>query len=954
MGQSASEDEEGRQSRGLLERERELAALSTFLVSVPEKGDGDILVLEGEAGIGKSSLLGVAVELAEESGFSVLRARGDELERDFPWGVTIQLFAAPVDDEPDRLLRGPARLVRPLFEMAGNQSVGAGGFPIFHGLYWLTVNLAEAGPLLLAIDDVHLADAESLELFNYLKGRLSGLPVAIVVAKRSGEPSGPPEAELLSRITAGARHLEPGPLSGEGVRRLVLTELPEADEETVRSIEESVSGNPFLCLELAASTRLGRPVGSGSLRVEGTSEVSAVRNSIMDRLVGLGPGPRSLAQAVAVLGPTTVEIAAAVGELDREGSLEAANLLIRRRIMVSHRALDFVHPVVREAVLGSVTPPRLEELHRRAATALRERGQAPERIATHLRECEPFDDGWAIDLVRDVAAADVARGAPGRAAESLSRALAAAREPGQRGSVLIELGKAEAAAGRPGGLDRFRQALATLKLEAQPAIALELGEALYAGGNFTDAVAAFDRGLDLLEDSEEPDPVLEARLIAGLDTAGLLSGVRPGRAAVAVDRICGRQPAGTGLADRILMAVAAGEHSMGLERPARQASALALSALDGSLAEDLGRAVLEPLTATLIFCGEYGPALEILDHHISISAETGQAVAFASLLAIRSNCHLCLGNLGEASSDADDVIRIAREIPGSSAMAVPIARGVMARVCVERDDPEGAREAIRLDAGKQPWFYSPLAGWFLEGLGSVELAWGDPARAEETFLKGGEALMATGGPASFSAWRSGAAMALLRQGRSSEASELAGKELGLVESLGSPRAVSVALRTLAATAGNGEKSIGLLQRAIAETERGDARLERARGRVELGAALRRDGLSRESREHLRAGMEEAREIGASALVRQASDELEASGAKRPAMRLKGEDSLTPSQRRVAVLAASGLSNRQIAAELFVTLRTVETHLTMAYRKLSITSRADLAEAMGRSQAPPQP
>lgn len=955
MGPSESEGVAVRQPAELLERERELGHLEDFLRAIRASGNDSLCVIEGEAGIGKSSLLAAASDRAREFGFIVLGARGDELESSFAWGVTIQLFGARVAADPELALRGPAGLAGPLFERAEDlEATAIGGFPVFHGLHWLTVNLAEGGPLLLAIDDSHLADAESLELVNYLEGRLVGLPVGVLLVKRSGEPAAPREAELLERITARAGLLEPEPLSGAGVRSLIRRELPEADEETCRSIESSVSGNPFLCLELAAAERQGKTAGAGELRAGPEGGLRQVRDSIMVRLVGLGNGPRALAEGVAALGPTSLEAAAEVGGLDRGEALDAASLLVRRRILKPGPKLEFVHPVVREAVLESVPAPSRRDLHRRAALALRSRGSSPERIAAQLKECEPFDDGWAVDLVREVAAADVARGAPSRAAESLAWALEAAPEPGLRGSILIELGKAEAAAGRPGGLDRFREALATLERESRPALALELGEALYAGGNFTEAVAAFERGLDLLEEAPDPEPVLQARLIAGLDTAGLLSGVRPGRAAAAVDLIYSRQPVGAGLAERILMAVAAGEHSMGLERPSSQVSALALRALDGGLAEDLGRAVLEPLTATLIFCGQYAPALEILDHHIAISAERGQAVAFASLLAIRSNCHLCLGNLGEASSDADDVIRIAGEIPGSSSMVVPIARGVMARVCVEQDDPEGARDAVRIETGKQPWLYSPLAGWFLEGLGAVELAWGDPARAAEAFLKGGEALMATGGPASFSAWRSGAAMALLRQDQTAEAAELAGKELRLVESLGSPRAVSVSLRALAATAGTGPRSIELLERAVAETEGGDARLERARGRVELGAALRRDGLSRESREHLRAGMEEAREIGASALVRQASDELEASGAKRPAMRLRGEDSLTPSQRRVAALAASGLSNRQIAAELFVTLRTVETHLTMAYRKLSISSRADLPEAMDRSQAPPQP
>ena len=173
----------------LLERESELAAIDELLA----RGGGS-LVVEGRAGIGKTSLVDVACRRARELGLEVLRARGSELEADFAFGVVLQLFdrrlAAAAADERESLLAGSAAPVRPLlFGQAVEAAASDTSFAVLHGLYWLVANLAARRPLLIAVDDAHLVDEPSLRWLAYLASRLEGLAVGLLVAQRPTEPA---------------------------------------------------------------------------------------------------------------------------------------------------------------------------------------------------------------------------------------------------------------------------------------------------------------------------------------------------------------------------------------------------------------------------------------------------------------------------------------------------------------------------------------------------------------------------------------------------------------------------------------------------------------------------------------------------------------------------------------------------------------------------------------------
>src|SRR6516165_11075547 len=233
----------------LREREREMAAIRDLL-----DGRGRMLLLEGRAGIGKTSLIEVACSRAGELGGEVLRARGSELESGFAFGVVRQLFerrmAAAGEGERAALLAGPAAAARPL--LSGEVSArpaGDSSFAVLHGLYWLVVNLAVGGPVLIAVDDAHWADEPSLRWLAYLAPRLEGLTAGMLVAMRQDEPA--QMSAPLAAVRAQAAVLRPALLSEPTVSSMVRAAVGgEAGDELCAAVYAACGGNPLYLAEL--------------------------------------------------------------------------------------------------------------------------------------------------------------------------------------------------------------------------------------------------------------------------------------------------------------------------------------------------------------------------------------------------------------------------------------------------------------------------------------------------------------------------------------------------------------------------------------------------------------------------------------------------------------------------------------------------------------------------------
>ena len=291
------------------------------------------------------------------------------------------------------------------------------------------------------------------------------------------------------------------------------------------------------------------------------------------------------------------------------------------------------------------------------------------------------------------------------------------------------------------------------------------------------------------------------------------------------------------------------------------------------------------------------------------------------------------GALAEAVADAQEALALGREAAGTEAL-LNSARAAAVMAALEQGQP--VDESV-LDGEPDTMPYMLV----LHARAEARAARGDLSGAVEAFQATGAYGRSWGAEnPSVSAWRSRAATLLAELGAYDEAAALAREELQLARAFGAPRAIGVALRVAGAV--GAQPPLPALKEAVAVLEETPARLELARALVDLGAAQRRGGQRSAAREPLARGLDLATRSGAAPLMTRAHEELLAAGARPRRIALSGRDALTPSERRVAELAASGLTNRGIAQQLFVTEKTVEAHLRGAFQKLDISSRTRLA------------
>lgn len=932
-----------------LERSRELTELDAAIAAA-FAGAGRIVVLEGAGGLGKTLLLSHAAQHAEERGMTVLRARGGELERELPFGVALQLFApylsASSASERRRVLAGAAAHAEPLLSGRAHpaEPTGPPELPLLHGLHWTAANIAERRPLLLAIDDAHSADEASLRALLYTAQRCEDLPLAIVLTARPQPASAGSDDALTALGTHPlARRLELAALSERGIAAIVRAQLPHADDAFCAACTRATGGNPFFARELLAELTAGGipPAAEHAGRVDEVGPTTIAR-ATHARLERLSAGAAPLAHALAVLGDGALpRHAATLAGLDPATATAVIDELAGADVLSTTSSLAFAHPIVRQAVYLGIPAGERAQLHFDAARLLRdEQPGGMERAAAHLLCTSPSGGSWVVECLHVGAQRALAGGAPQTAANYLVRALGESPPDRLRATLLIDLGRAEALAGQPTATARMHAAVALLEQPQDRARALaQLGQALYAAGDNPGAANAFDEGLRILGGA---DPVLEEELTAGyLGAARLDFRTREAALTRFKDLLAGSTDATTP-AQRELLAQRALEHTMLGSASAGDVIALIRRAQGGDrmLREVSSDAVAYAgAVAALLFCDALEDVEAATTAGLDDARRRGSVVGFALMSAIRGASRYLRGDIAGALGDLAGGIE---RVPIMQ-LVLPFAHGWTALAHIERSELDEAQRLVSVPAGEDDRHFT--YNWALFARGRLALAGGDPERALEDLLECGRRQIAVPAPSpAVLPWRSEAAIAAWRLGRTSFAQELADEELRLARVVDSPRTVGVALRAAGIVSG-GSDGIALLEEAVAALERSPSRLEHARALVDLGAARRHAGHMATARDALREGLDAAHHYGATALADLARAELVAAGARprRPAMR--GADALTPSELRVSELAAQGLTNREIAQALFVSTKTVEFHLRNAYLKLRIRSRRELAGAL---------
>jgi DNA-binding CsgD family transcriptional regulator len=337
-------------------------------------------------------------------------------------------------------------------------------------------------------------------------------------------------------------------------------------------------------------------------------------------------------------------------------------------------------------------------------------------------------------------------------------------------------------------------------------------------------------------------------------------------------------------------------------------------------------------------------ALAIYDDALTEAHRRGSIITFATTKTYRAQAYVLRGDLAEAEAEGREAFAAA-EAWGTTSRASVYLADILAEALMEQGKLGEAGAALKRSALGESLPKDARLLFLPNIRARLRMLNGDLAGGLKDMLDAGGQSDALGGrnPA-FMAWRSPAALALLQLGDRDEARRLAAEELELARTWGAPRALGAALRA-AGLAEGGARGLGLLEEAVEALTNSPAKLEHAKARTELGAAFRRANRRSEAREQLRRAVELATICGARPLAGRANTELRATGARPRRIALSGVESLTPSERRVAQMAAEGPTNREIAQALFITPKTVELHLSSVYRKLGIRSRARLPTAL---------
>ena len=936
----------------LLERDAELLALDHALAEAVD-GHGSVVAVEGPPGIGKSSLVNACIERAREREMFTIAVRATELERSYPYGLvrqsadSVALGRSP--EERAALFTGAARLALPILDPASSEDTDSPElmYQRLHGLYWLTANLARERPLLITIDDAQWADDPSMSAQRFLSLRIADLPMVLLVAVRTVDvgPLAVPLAEVLA--DPATISIRPAPLSPEGAGRRVEALLDSsAEPEFAAAIHHATGGNPFLLEQLVSEVRAEgiEPTEASAERVSSLGP-DTVRASVLLRLERLPSAGGPVARALAILGEHDIGIrdVATFAGVPEDAAADALAELERSGLVTGAPQVRFTHPILRAAIEDDMPAVERSRAHERAARMLADRDADAVAVAAHLLASDPGQGEWAIAALRAAARRAEALGDPAGAVRYLERAVAERPEPAELAEVLFQLGLAAAHAGDPDAAEHLERAAAAggqTRLRAlhwTAVLHLVAGRASKAADVLESALA------DVHEEDDAAKPLLETLVAAGLESATVRR--RLGDLFAVVE-----EPRGAPQTDFERFALITHAYVSVVEQAdARRANELihrALAVEEHGYYESVMRAsVGRPMTAfVLTLLERFDESRTILDRLVGAAREYGDRSAAGVFLAERAWTRYRAGNAEGAEADAAEALLIARDATRARGHA-PIAASVAVLAGMERERPFEELEAIV--AGLPP---AGDADTVVQDDLALARAWlmlaqGDARGAADLALSLDRADSWGCGSPTLLPWRSVASVALTQLGEEERGLALAREELVLAEALGTPRAVGIAQRAVALAGPPEERQAGL-EAAVAVLEKGDARLELARVTCELGAELRRSGERSAARDVLRRAHTLATECGATRLTDRARDELGRSGARLMREPASGVEGLTPSEVRVAELAAEGLTNREVAQSLFVSEKTVETHLGRVYRKLDIKSRHALPGALG--------
>jgi DNA-binding CsgD family transcriptional regulator len=911
---------------GLVGRDQELGRVLALLEAA-RGGVAGALVVEGEAGIGKTALLHAAEEAA--GGFTCLWARGVESEATLGHAALLELLI-PVRG---RLAELPAAQAQALAAALGWGPAGAPGdrFLVAAATLSLLAAAAERAPVLVLADDLHWVDRESAAALLFAARRLRRDALAFLfAARRSPRPPVPleglPVLTLAGLAPAQAAGLLPGRLAEAVAARLV----------------ERTRGNPLAISEVARRLTPAQRLGAAPLPdpLPVGDRLELVYEPL---LAGLSaPAWRAvLLCAASPEGATT----AVVSALRRDGVDAQAGLDEAEERGVLHRdrgVLRFRHPLLRAAAWRLATPAQRRSAHLALAGALP--GEAAQPLRTwHLAEAAGGPDDAVADQLVEVAEQDRTRRGFAAASAALERAALLTTDPGLAAE---RLAAAVGDAFLAGDVERTR-ALAASVLDG-PAGRAARAQVLFTLGVLEQYAGSVPKAAELLaaaaEQANGPQLVWALAELGNTrfrlgDLAGV--GEIADRLAEAADLGDPGQRALAEFARGVALTVG------GDPTAARPHLASVLELLESpSLRDDPRYLINLALAAGFLGDVDLRGLVAPAEHRLAVARERGALGVLVPGLALMATGRAWLGDYTGAFADAGEAAELGEQLGYAADAAVAVE--MLAWQSAARSLDDDARRALeRARALTDRAGTTSVHAHQAITAAFCALCRGDLAEAASLL----EARVAADGGVGSMGEPLGVAPTLVEAyvglGRAADAAALAERYAAVTPQPAPPRTAALVARCRGLTVAGDEAAVEAFEAALAAHVQAPDAFEVARTRLLYGARLRRAGRRVAARQQLRVAQDAFVAMDLAAWARRAADELAATGATARPRRPLAAEPLTSQETRVALLVARGLSNREVAAALFLSPKTVEHHLASVFRKRGFRSRTELASAFAR-------
>jgi DNA-binding CsgD family transcriptional regulator/predicted negative regulator of RcsB-dependent stress response len=902
------------------------STVTEFLAAVAEGPTG--LLLDGEAGIGKTRLWQTAIEEARRRGYRVLSARAGQAETSLAYAVVADLLE-DVDTDVTVNLPEVQRLALDRLLLRGDADGPDTDHRVAAAAVLNTLEiLCVDQPLVLAVDDVQWLDVCSREVIGLVARRLN-CPVGLLLTERIGEP-GPNHTEWLQLAHPDRlRRHRVAPLTLGGLHAMLSERLGRSfPRPTLIRIAETSGGNPLYALELARAISQQTAAGEPALP-------ASLADVVRRRIQGIDEVVRDVLLAAACVAAPTVQLVASATEKTPEEVLELLEVAEGQGLVeLEGVTVRFAHPLLARGVYSEAGPARRRHMHRRLAGVISQ----PEQKARHLALAATSQDDDTLAALDAAADAARVRGAPAAAAELLEFAMRLGGD--------TDLRRLQAAAHYFTAGDSVRaEELLTSILPRMPHGPLRAIASMQLAGIVVDH-NDFQRGMELLDDAladSGSDPTLQVHCLVSLAMAQTNSNdheaaLRNADRAVEIAEQTGQhQLVGHALTGRVFTRFVFG---FGVDDSELRR---ALDYEDPNA--DVPLYFRARAAAGLInsWSGHLDEAYATLQDLRTRSLDRGADRDLLALSVSATLVELWRGRLDEAATYADDAVERAEQVGGDNSRLV--ALGVRAivgayagRVRAARADAEAALAMARLSG------MSRMTWWPLGVLIFVEVSLGNYAQALTVLEPLMRDYLATPGNEIFgSFFVPDAVEALVAVGRHTEAQRLIDRFDDDGRRLDRPWMSAVAGRGRGmelAARGDVEGAVAAVTEAMAHHERLPMPFERARTALLLGQLQRRQRRKEAAAATLGEALQTFEDIGATLWAQRARDEL-----ARVNVRPTRGQGLTPSERRVADLAASGVSNRDIAATLFISIKTVEANLGRVYRKLGVRGRVALARRL---------